>query len=112
MDTSRRWRAQAQLAASLNNLEHALAGDPALAQLGKFTCPEVGSMSNDMAIKSLAQDLELAMEELIQVRIPTRRRSKEDRTQKAKCVVENWIKKSYPFVTLVLKIAKEGSSVR
>jgi hypothetical protein len=111
-DNSRPLRSQAQLMSSLQKLKQVLAGEiTATAHMDRLSCSYTTSMSNDVVIESMARDLELIMEELIRVRIQTRRRSKETRTQKVKCLVEEWIRKSYPFINLVLTIAKDASAV-
>jgi hypothetical protein len=97
---------------AVERLQQALAGDIFIAvQIAKVSRPDTTRVSNHAAIQAMAQDIEKAIEELVQLRVNTRRRSKETRTGRIKSLVQDCLKASYPFVNVVLSIAKEGAAV-
>jgi hypothetical protein len=105
-------RSEAGFVAAFEKLQKALAGDMFIAvQIGKISRPDTACVSNHSAIQVMAQDVEKAIEELIQMRANTRLRSKETRTGRIKCLVQDCLKASYPFVNVVLSVAKEGAAV-
>jgi hypothetical protein len=112
LSSTRKQRSHDDFLLAVGNLQKSIAGDPvARRHIGDIAFPNISNNSNDFAIESMALDLDAAVTAFIQERMMTRRRARDLRTQKIKCILSKWMRASYPFVNIVLTIAKEGASV-
>jgi hypothetical protein len=77
-------RSETVFVAAVGKLQQALVGDTFIGfQIGKIRRPDTAHVSNHSAIQVMAQDVERAIEELVQMRVNTRSRSTETRTGKS-----------------------------
>src|SRR5436190_1515218 len=76
-------------------------------RLGEITFPDFDQIDN---VHERAEALEAALEELIQARANLSKKG--GWGKKIEDLMLTWFQASYPFATLFLTVAKEGSSVR
>ena len=76
------------------------------AQLSRVPFPEFGKYDD---VETNVSELQKTLEEIIQARSGPKR--DEGKTQNIRGLVLGWFRASYPFASLFLSIAKEGSSV-
>jgi|SRR5947207_483981 len=104
-------RSQEELKASFTRLETAIDNDPTGLHFAKLADPARFSLSNTAALESLSKALGTAIQTYIHQRVLATDTSRDGRMQNIKHIMGAWLNASYPFVDIVLSVAKESSSV-
>jgi len=104
-------RFQEELKASFARLETAIDNDPTGLHFVKLADPALFSPSNTAALESLSKALETAIQTYIHQRVLATDAFRDGRMQNIKHIVGAWLRASYPFLNIVLSVAKESSSV-